>query len=475
MRRLPSNSRHPSVHSSLIPLGLLCLTLALSACGAPGPTPTLLSTSPAEGATQVPLNAKLSAVFDMPMSPLGVGAFTLKQGSTAIAGTVATSADGKIATFTPSSSLALSSPFTATVTTGAKSVAGAALATNRTWSFTTGTESDTSAPTVTDTNPAPDGLGVAINTKISATFSKVMDPLSITSSSFTVMQGTTPIAGAVVYGPGTTATFTSTSPLTTSTLFTATLGADVKDLQGNALTSPYSWTFTTGTSSAQGPAVVGLGAAGKYVVLAKTAISSVPTSVVTGDIGLGPAAASYITGFSLVADSTNVFSNSTQVVGKTYAANYAVPTPSNLTTAVSNMESAYTDAASRPTPDFLELGTGNIGGKTLTPGLYKWTSTVTIPTDVTLTGGANDVWIFQTSGDLTMSASKHVTLSGGALAKNVFWQVAGKVTLGAGAHFEGIILCKTEVTLVTGASMNGRILAQTQVALEKATLTKPAL
>jgi hypothetical protein len=196
--------------------------------------------------------------------------------------------------------------------------------------------------------------------------------------------------------------------------------------------------------------------------------------MVTGDIGLSPAAASYLTGFSLVADATNVFATSPQIVGKAFAADYAVPAPSNLTTAVSNMESAYTDAAGRPTPDFLELGTGNIGGRTLAPGLYKWTSTVTIPADVTLSGGANDVWIFQTTGDLTMDAAKRITLSGGAQAKNVFWQVAGRTTFGANSHFEGILLCKTDVTLQTGASMNGRVLSQTEVALQQAVVTQPA-
>ena len=139
------------------------------------------------------------------------------------------------------------------------------------------------------------------------------------------------------------------------------------------------------------------------------------------------------------------------------------------------MEGAYTDAAGRPTPDFLELGTGNIGGQTLAPGLYKWTSTVTIPADVTISGGANDVWIFQTTGDLTMSAARAITLSGGAQAKNVFWQVAGRTTLGTGSHFEGVLLCKTDVTLQTGATMNGRVLSQTQVALQQATVTQPAL
>ena len=169
-----------------------------------------------------------------------------------------------------------------------------------------------------------------------------------------------------------------------------------------------------------------------------------------------------------------VFSTSTQLVGKAYAANYAVPTPSNLTTAVSNMESAYTHAAGRPTPNFLNLGTGNIGGKSLVPGLYKWTSTVTIPADVSISGGPNDVWIFQVTGDLTLSASKRVILLGGALSKNVFWQVAGRTTIGTGAHFAGVLLCKTDVTLQTGATMNGRVLSQTNVALQQATVTQPA-
>ena len=123
--------------------------------------------------------------------------------------------------------------------------------------------------------------------------------------------------------------------------------------------------------------------------------------------------------------------------------------------------------------DLLHLDCLTITGKTLAPGLYKWTSTVTVPADVTIDGGANDVWIFQTTGDLSMSAAMHVTLAGGAQAKNVFWQVAGKATFGANSHFEGILLCKTEVTLQTSATMNGRILAQTQIALQQATVTRP--
>ena len=330
------------------------------------------------------------------------------------------------------------------------------------------------APTITSTIPSSNGSGVALNVKIAVTFSAAMDPGTLNGTTFSVQQGASPVAGTIAYS-GATATFTPSTNLGTGTGYTATISTGAKDTAGTALVAPYAWAFATGATTSFGPPAVSLGTAGNHVVLAKTAISSVPSSGLTGNIGLSPAAASFVTGFSLVADSTNVFSNSTQVVGKVYAANYAVPTPSNLTTAISNMESAYTDAAGRPTPDFLELGTGNIGGKTLAPGLYKWTSTVTIPSGVTIAGGANDVWIFQTSGDLSMSAATSVTLSGGAQAKNIFWQVAGQATLGANSHFEGVILSKTAITLQTGATMNGRVLAQTQVALQQATITEPAL
>jgi len=222
-----------------------------------------------------------------------------------------------------------------------------------------------------------------------------------------------------------------------------------------------------------GPAPVVLGAAGNYVILAKSGISTVPTSAITGNLGLSPAAASFITGFSLVADASGVFSTSTQVTGDVYASDDAVPTPSNLTTAVGDMQTAYTDAAGRA-PDYTELGTGNIGGMTLPPGTYKWSTGVIIPTDVTLNGGPNDVWIFQIAGGITQAFGTKVILTGGALAKNVFWQVAGVVALDPRAHMEGIVLSKTAITLATNATVNGRLLAQTAVTLQMNTVTQPA-
>jgi hypothetical protein len=138
------------------------------------------------------------------------------------------------------------------------------------------------------------------------------------------------------------------------------------------------------------------------------------------------------------------------------------------------MQAAYDDAAGRPTPEFLELGAGAIGGQTLAPGLYKWTSTVTIPEDVTLAGSARDVWIFQISGDLVLSAGQRRTLSDGAQSKNITWQVAGVVDLRATSHAEGILLSKTAIVMGTGASINGRLLAQTAVTLASNTVTAPA-
>ena len=230
----------------------------------------------------------------------------------------------------------------------------------------------------------------------------------------------------------------------------------------------------TGLNGAgRGPAPVNLGAAGNYVILAKSGVSTVPASAITGDIGLSPAAESFVTGFSLTADGTNQFSTSPQVTGRVYAADKTAPTPSNLTTAVANMQTAYTDAAGRAA-DYTELGAGNIGGRNLGPATYKWGTGVLIPTNVTLTGGPNDVWIFQIAQDITVASGVKIILAGGALPKNIFWQSFGVVNLGTTAHFEGVVLSQTSINLDTGASANGRLLAQTAVTLDANAVTQPA-
>jgi methionine-rich copper-binding protein CopC len=431
--------------------------------------PTVTLTDPLNNATGVLLNKVIVVTFSKSMDPptLNSLTYTLNQGTTSIPGTVTYT--GTTASFTPASNLAYSQVYTGTVKTGAKDLAGNALAVNYTFSFTTTAAPDLILPMVYSIDPQNNATDVVSNKVIAVIFSKAMDPLTITTLTFTLKQGTTAVPGAVTYS-GTTAKLTPTNTLLASTVFTVTITTGAKDLAGNPLAANNVFNFTTATPGS-GPAKVDLGTAENYVILAKTGISNISTSAITGNLGLSPAATSYITGLSLT--NATGFATSAQVTGQIFAADMAAPTGINLTTAVENMITAYNDAAGRPTPDYLELGTGNIGGKTLTPGLYKWTTTVTMPSDVTISGGANDVWIFQISQNLLMSSGVHVTLIGGAQAKNIFWQVAGQATLGTTSHFEGILLSMTGINLQTGASFKGRALAQTAVVLDGNTVILP--
>ncbi|GAC1421692.1 MAG: hypothetical protein NVS1B13_08250 [Flavisolibacter sp.] len=212
---------------------------------------------------------------------------------------------------------------------------------------------------------------------------------------------------------------------------------------------------------------INLGVAGNFAILSKSGITDVYKSTITGDIGSSP-----ITGAAILLTCA-------EVSGTIYSVDAAGPlgcTVTNatlLTSAVGDMQTAYTDAAGRSNPDYLDLGAGSIGGLTLTPGLYKWTSAVTIPTDITISGGPDDVWVFQVAGTLIMASAVKVILSGGAQAKNIYWQASGAVTFGTTSHFEGNILGKTGINLQTGATINGRMLAQTAVTLQMNTVNRP--
>lgn len=425
--------------------------------------PVVTAIEPQADAIDVALSSVISISFneDMDGSTITASSFLLKKGADAVNGAV--SYADQVATFTPDAVLEAGVLYSATVTTAVKDLGGVAIAADKSWSFTTD-----AIPTVASINPQEDAIDVARNQVISITFNEEMDASTITTSSFKLMEGVNNVVGTIQYS-GKKASFIPTTILESGLVYTATVTTDAKDLGGNAIAVAKVWSFTTGTSS--GLAVVNLRSSANYVILAKSAINNIPTSAITGDIGLSPAATSFITGFGLT-DATG-YATSPQITGKVYAADMASPTPSNLTTAVENMLTAYTDAAGRPTPDFLDLATGNIGGKTLTAGLYKWNTTVTIPDDVVISGSANDVWIFQISNDLTMSAAKNITLTGGAQAKNIFWQVAGEVVIGANSHFEGVILCQTGITLQTGATFKGRALAQTAVILDQNEVINP--
>ena len=225
------------------------------------------------------------------------------------------------------------------------------------------------------------------------------------------------------------------------------------------------WSFTTGAIAA-GPAAVNLGTADDFMILAKTGITTTGVTGIVGDIGISPAALSDMTGFGETLDLSGTFATSTLVKGRIYAADMAGTTPAKLTQAVSDMETAFSDAAGRPDPDHTELGGGNIDGMTLSPGLYKWGTGVTIPVGVTLSGGENDVWIFQIAEDLTVANGAIITISGDAQANNIFWQVSGQATLGTTSNFTGVILCQTQIVVQTGATFNGRALAQTAVTFD---------
>lgn len=219
----------------------------------------------------------------------------------------------------------------------------------------------------------------------------------------------------------------------------------------------------------QAHAPVKLGSAGTFALLSKTGITNVYASRINGDVGASP-----ITGAAIGLTCGEI------ATGILYTVNAAGPLPCSvtaatlLTSAVGDMQTAYTDAAGRVRPDYTELGSGEIGGKTLKPGLYKWGTDVKISTNVTLAGSATDIFIFQIAGGITQASATRVVLTGGVLAKNVFWQSAGVVTIGTTAHFEGVILAKTLIAVQTGASVNGRLLAQTAVTLQKNTVTQPA-
>jgi hypothetical protein len=215
---------------------------------------------------------------------------------------------------------------------------------------------------------------------------------------------------------------------------------------------------------------VELGTAGNFAILAKSGISTTGTTSIAGDIGVSPIAAGAITGFSLTMDPSGTFSTSTLVTGKIYAADYTAPAPANLTAAVSAMEAAYTEGYGRTPVDATELGSGNISGMTIAPGVYKWAASLIINDSLILDGGADDVWIFQVGSTLTVGSYAVVHLRGGAQPRNVFWTVATQTSLGTYSQFKGTILDATAIVIMTGATLSGRALSQTAVTLDAAAM-----
>jgi len=414
--------------------------------------PTVLSTDPADSAKNVVLNKTIEVIFSEVMDPSTVTptTFTVKHGATAVVGTI--SYTDTMAIFTPTSPLTSGTLYTATITTGAKNVAGTPLASNHAWTFTTGT---LAAPTVLSTDPASNATNVALDKIISATFSEAMDQSTITGTTFTLKQGATTVSGNVNYA-GSTATFTPTSKLLSGNTYTATITIGAKNVASTPLGSNYVWTFTTKAPS--GPAFVDLKTAGRFGIIAATAVSNNAgfSKINDLDVGISPGVRTGITGFP----------PAIIVNGASYASDDVAPvgTAAMLTQAKLDLTAAYLFAEGATTPAPATVA-GDQGGKTLAPGIYKSNSTLLIQNgDLTLDaqGDVNAVWIFQIASGFTTvgGAGGNVILTGGAQAKNIFWQTGSSATIGDNTSFKGNILALTSITMNSGAKVVGRMLVQ---------------
>ena len=309
------------------------------------------------------------------------------------------------------------------------------------------------------------------NKNITANYTINTYTLTVAASNGTVAK----VPNQATYNYGTTATLTATP--NTGYIFSSWSGDATGSTNPLTVTIDANKNITANFTQTAivGPGVVNLGTAGNFVSLTKSGISTTGVTSITGNIGVSPAAASAITGFGLIMSSDGQSSHTPIVTGLVYASDYAAPTPINMTTAVSDMETAYTTANNLVTPaPIVDLYAGDISGRTLPQGLYKWSTGVLITNaGVTLSGGANDTWVFQIAQNLTVNNSAIITLTGGAQAKNIFWVVAGQATLGTNVDFSGIILSKTLISLNTGAKVTGRLLAQTAVTLNASTVIQP--
>tara|TARA_R110001583_G_scaffold10019_3_gene46769 strand:- start:2264 stop:3715 length:1452 start_codon:yes stop_codon:yes gene_type:complete len=444
--------------------------------------PSISASNPSNLAIDVAINQQITATFSEAMNGATISnsSFTVVDpDETSVAGIVSYDESSNMAVFEASSDFAFNTLYAATISTAVTSVEGIAIASDYTWTFTTSAVPDTTAPMVVSNYPADLAVDFAPNRSVTAKFSEALDPQSVNATSFTLSDGTTDVSGVISF-QGLTATFNPDANLATNTLYTATLTTELADLAipANIMAASFSWSFTTSATVAAGPNPVNLQTSADFAILSKTGITNVPASAITGNIGASPITAAAMDNVFCSEISGTIYGSDAAYTGSGAITCFAGAAADNtlVANAVLDMGIAYNDAAGRTLPDFTELGAGDISGMTLEPGLYKWSSGLLISTDVTLSGGANDVWIFQIAGDITQADASSIVLTGGALAKNIFWQVAGGtgVALGTTAHFEGIILAEKGITLNTGAVVIGRLLSQTAVTLDQNTITEPA-
>ncbi len=446
----------------------------------PNTTAPLVSfTAPANGDTSVAINRNIIATFTEAMDPTTIiAANVLVTGpSGSVPGTVIYAASSFAATFAPTSNLASSATYTATITTGVKDLAGNPMAANFIWSFNTGTTADTTPPQVSSTNPANLAVNVPINNLINATFNEAMNPLTIISANFTLMDGVTPVTGTVAYDAlNNIATFTPLSLLTPGTTYTALVTTGATDLAGNALVSglvPNPWSFTT--TAAPGPAIViNLGLANPFAIAAAAGMTNTPTAPVTtvnGDVVLTPTATCNGVAWPGCGGTAPII-NGTVLFGADPAA-IAVR---------ADLLAAYNSITPASLPGAIVLGCGTIGSgggagagvgcagnSTLPPGVYISATASTIGVTGVLTldgqGDANSQFIFQAPSALTTAAGalgvpgSEIRLINGAKASNIWWWVGSSATIGTYALFQGNVLADTSITMGTGSTSCGRLLA----------------
>jgi hypothetical protein len=423
-------------------------------------TPMVTSTDPDNNANNVFLNKVVSVNFNMPMkaSTINETTFTLKQGTTTIAGTVSYS--GTTAVFIPTLPLTATTVYTATVSKAVTNLDNTTLIADYVWKFTTGA---LVAPTVTSTDPINNSTGVSLSKTITANFSMIMDPLTITGTTFTLKQGTTVIAGAVTY-TGSTASFKPTNALLEGKIYTATITTGAKSATGVPLANDFVWNFTTLVVNAPAPtAGLFFGVFGGNAGITNQGLN---TRINNGGIGT-TAASTLVTGFTdKLASPNDIYTvtplNNGLVFGGIYA---AAPLPGNALKAQKALEglnearALYNSISPASKPGGSDQGSGELGGLTLAAGVYKSASgTYKITNgDLTLSGSATDVWIFQAESSLTVgspAATRNVKLTGGALAKNVYWYVGSTAVINyaGGGVMTGNILAEDGVTLSSPGS-----------------------